>query len=145
MAISTYKVFLMGKSGSTAEFAKICDIKGYPDIGGEPNMLETTSLSDNQQTFIAGIMQGSSMQFPANYTKEEFSTIKSTYADGEEHEFAVWFGGTESNGVLTPTGSNGKMSFKGTMSMFLPGKGVDEVVEATLSIARSTPITWELT
>lgn len=145
MAISTYKIFLMGKAGTSSEWAKICDIKNFPDIGGSPNQIETTSLSDNIQTFINGIMQGSAMEFTANYDKTEYQTIRTTYADGEEHDFAVWFGGTVSQGVLTPDGSNGKFSFKGTMSMFIPGKGVDEVVEATLSIARSSTITESFT
>ena len=58
MAISTYKVFLMKKSTSTYE--KLVDIKEFPDLGGEPEMLETTTLSDNMQTYIAGI--------PVSYT-----------------------------------------------------------------------------
>ena len=33
MAISTYKVFLMKKTGTTYE--KLVDIKDYPDLGGK--------------------------------------------------------------------------------------------------------------
>ena len=33
MAISTYKVFLMKQSGTT--WAKLVDIKDYPDLGGK--------------------------------------------------------------------------------------------------------------
>ena len=40
MAISTYKVFLMKKGTSTYE--KLVDIKDFPDLGGAPEMLETT-------------------------------------------------------------------------------------------------------
>lgn len=144
MAISTYKTFLMGKTSASGDWTKVADIKNFGDIGGSPNTLETTTLSDNIQTFINGIQQsGGAMEFTVNYTKAQYSTIKSTYANGEEYDFAVWFGGTESNGVLTPTGSEGKFSFKGMMSMYIPGKGVDEVVEAVLSIARSSVITEE--
>ena len=39
-----------------------------------------------------------------------------------ETEFAVWFGGTESNGVVTPTGSEGKFEFKGKLSVFVVKK-----------------------
>ena len=40
MAINTYKVFLMQKVESTYE--KLIDIKDFPDLGGAPEMLETT-------------------------------------------------------------------------------------------------------
>ena len=43
MATSSYKSFLMyKKSGATYE--KLVDIKDYPDIGGSPETLETTTL-----------------------------------------------------------------------------------------------------
>ena len=48
MAISTYKVFLMKKKTTPEEtYEKLVDIKEFPDLGGEPEMLETTTLSDN--------------------------------------------------------------------------------------------------
>ena len=50
MAISTYKVFLMKASGGT--YTKLIDIKDFPDLGGAPEMLETTTLSDKMQTYI---------------------------------------------------------------------------------------------
>ena len=51
MAISTYKVFLMKKKTTPEEtHEKLVDIKEFPDLGGEPEMLETTTLSDNMQT-----------------------------------------------------------------------------------------------
>jgi len=59
----------------------------------------------------------------------------------QELEFAVWFGGTESSGVVTPTGSDGKFEFKGRLSLFVTGGGVNEVVNMTISIAPSTVVT----
>lgn len=46
MAISTYKVFLMKgtTSGSSTTYEKLVDIKDFPDLGGAPEMLETTTL-----------------------------------------------------------------------------------------------------
>ena len=61
--------------------------------------------------------------------------------EGTEKEFAVWLGGTVSGGAATPTGSEGKFEFKGQISTFVAGGGVNEVVDMTVSIAPSTPIT----
>ena len=139
MAISTYKIFLMMKgTGDSAAYEKLLDIKDFPDLGGAPEMLETTTLSDKMQTYIPGIQSLVALEFTANYTKSDYEKLKAL--EGEEHEFAVWFGGTESAGVLTPTGSDGKFEFKGQLSAFPVGGGVNEVVDMTVTIAPSTPI-----
>ena len=137
MAISTYKIFLMKKGDSAYE--KLIDIKEFPDLGGSPEMLETTTLSDSMQTYIPGIQSLDALEFTANYTKEDFTKLKAL--DGVENDYAVWFGGTESDGTLTPTGSDGKFEFKGQLSVFPVGGGVNEVVDMTITIAPSTPIT----
>ena len=137
MAISTYKIFLMMKNSSTYE--KLIDIKDFPDLGGSPEMLETTTLSDKMQTYIPGIQSLDALEFTANYTKEDFAKLKAL--EGQEKEFAVWFGGTEEANVLTPTGTDGKFEFKGQLSAFPVGGGVNEVVDMTVTIAPSTPIT----
>ena len=137
MAISTYKIFLMKKTTSTYE--KLIDIKDFPDLGGSPEMLEITTLSDKMQTYIPGIQSLDALEFTANYTKEDFTKLKAL--EGVENEFAVWFGGTEEANVLTPTGTDGKFQFKGQLSVYPVGGGVNEVVDMKVSIAPSTPIT----
>lgn len=139
MAISTYKVFLMKKGSSDAEYTKLVDIKDFPDLGGAPEMLETTTLSDNMQTYIPGIQSLDALEFTANYTKTDFEKLKEL--DGVDTGFAVWIGGTESGGVVTPTGSDGKFSFNGQLSVFPVGGGVNEVIDMTITITPSTPIT----
>lgn len=137
MAISTYQIFLMKKNASAYE--KLIDIKSFPDLGGAPEMLETTTLSDGMQTYIPGIQSLDALEFEANYTKEDFTKLKAL--EGEVGEYAVWFGGTETGGVSTPTGEHGKFNFGGSLSVFPVGGGVNEVVGMTITIVPSTPIT----
>ena len=142
MAISTYKVFLMKgttSGSSTTTYEKLVDVKDFPDLGGAPEMLETTTLSDKMQTYIPGIQSLDALEFNANYTKEEFTKLKAL--EGQELELAVWFGGNESNSTLTPTGDDGKFNFKGYVSVFVVGGGTNEVIGMTISVAPSTPIT----
>lgn len=139
MAISTYKIFLMKKGDSAYE--KLIDIKEFPDLGGAPEMLETTTLSDKMQTYIPGIQSLDSLEFTANYTLDEYKKLKAM--EGTEYDFAVWFGGTENAGVLTPTGEAGKFSFKGQLSVYPVGAGTNEVVDMNITIAPSTVITLE--
>ena len=136
MATSSYMTFLMKGN------EKLVDIKDFPDLGGAPEMLETTTLSDNMQTFIEGIQSQDALEFTANYDLDTYTTL--TALKGQETEYAVWFGGTEgADGVPTPTGSEGKFKFKGYLTPRVVGKGVNEVREMIISIAPSTPITLD--
>lgn len=138
MARSTYKTFLMyAASGDT--YTKLIDIKDFPDLGGAPEMLETTTLSDPMQTNIPGIQSLDSLEFTANYTKDDYTTLKAL--EGQDLKLAVWFGGTESGGSVTPTGDEGKFEFTGRLSVYVAGGGVNEVTDMKITIASGTPIT----
>jgi hypothetical protein len=139
MAISTYKVFLMESTDGNTTWTKVIDIKDFPDLGGTPEMLETTTLSDGMQTYIPGIQSLDALEFTSNYTLEDYKKLKGM--KGTEKHFAVWFGGTESGDTVTPTGTDGKFKFKGQLSVYPVGGGVNEVVDMKISIAPSTPIT----
>lgn len=139
MAISTYKIFLMQKN--TSAWEKVVDIKEFPDLGGTPEMLETTTLSDKMQTYIPGIQSIDALEFTSNYTLADYKKLKAL--EGQDKEYAVWFGGTEAGDTVTPTGSDGKFKFNGQLSVFPVGGGVNEVVDMTITIAPSTPISMD--
>lgn len=139
MAISTYKIFLMQKNEEAWE--KLIDIKEFPDLGGTPEMLETTTLSDKMQTYIPGIQSIDALEFTSNYTLEDYKKLKAL--EGQDKEYAVWFGGTEAGDTVTPTGSDGKFKFNGQLSVFPVGGGVNEVVDMTITIAPSTSISMD--
>ena len=137
MASSSYKTFLMCKEGEAYE--TLVDIKDFPDLGGAPEMLETTTLSDPMQTYVEGIQSQDALEYTINYDLALYQKLLAM--KGEEKEFSVWFGGDEADGGVTPTGNEGKFNFKGYLSVRVVGKGVNEVKEAIVSIAPSTPIT----
>ena len=128
MAISTYGIHLMHKVSE--QYEKLVDIKDFPDLGGAPEMLETTTLSDSMQTYIPGIQSLDGLEFNANYTKADFTNLKAL--EGQDEAYAVFFG---------EDGVDGKFEFNGSLSVFPVGGGVNEVVGMTISIAPSTPIT----
>lgn len=136
MEISTYKTFLMTKETNT--WKKVIDIKEFPDLGGTPEMIEITTLSDKVQRNIPGVQSLDALEFTANYTLTEYKALKAL--EGIEKEFAVWFGGTENGDTVTPNGSDGKFKFKGQLSVYTNGGGTNEVVEMTISIAASSAI-----
>lgn len=139
MATSTYMTFLMHKEAGATDYEKLIDITDFPDLGSDPEMLETTTLSDRMQTFIMGIMGNEAMTFNTNYDKTGYMALK---ALSNEQDYAVWFGGTEeTDGTVTPTGAEGKFSFKGELSVRVTGGGVNEVRKMAITIAPTTVIT----
>lgn len=138
MARSTYKTFLMYKSGTSSSYTKLVNIKDYPDLGGEPEMIETTTLSDKMRTYVEGVQSLDGLTFTANYDKEDYAKVKAL--GGSEHDFAVWFGGTGEGENLEPTGEEGKFKFSGTISVYVAGGGVNEATNMNITIAPSTII-----
>jgi hypothetical protein len=123
----------------TDAWEKLIDIVSYPDLGGAPEMLDATTLSDPMTVNILGIQSLDALEFECNYDLAKYTELKAM--EGEDKDFAVWLGGSSSNGVVTPDGSDGKFEFKGQLSVYVNGGGVNEVRKMTVSIAASTAIT----
>ena len=125
MAINTYGIILKwGESAAALE--KVVDIKDFPDMIGEPEMLETTTLSDAAVTNIPGIRSSETLTFTCNYTKADFTAVNAEA--GKPLHYALEFS------------DGSKVTWQGQHTCGLPGKGVNEVVEFTINIAASTSV-----
>ena len=133
-AISTYMTFLMKGS------EMLIDIKSFPQLGGKPELLDTTTLSQKMKTFIEGIQNSEGLEFDVNYTPANFAKIEAL--KGQQLDLGVWFGGSESGGNVTPTGAFGKFSFKGSVSAYLDSGEVNKVVGMKVCVTPSTVITF---
>lgn len=116
------------KSGATASaLTKLCRIKSYPQLGGEPEQIETTDMEDIMQTFVEGVQSAESMQFLINYEKDAYDSIKDRIDTDEI--FQLEFG---------KDGVDGIFSWKGKISVFVNEGEVNGAREATITITRST-------
>lgn len=128
MALSSYNVQL--KWGAAEEsLTKKVDIKDFPDLIGDPNLLETTTLSDASQTYIPGIKSVDLLTFTFNLDKESGAAVK------EDEGKTLFYELSLSDGT--------SFTWKGSHTLGVPGKGVDEVLEGTINIAPSTEIEVE--
>lgn len=131
MALNTIGVIL--KWGTTAaNVAQVSGfkIKDYPDLGGTPELLETTDLEALMQTFILGLQTSGSMEFTYNYDKTVYGLVK---ADARTAlYYSLEFGAS---------GENLKATWQGQHDTYVVGKGVNEVMEAKVLVAPSTEIT----
>ena len=121
MAISSYNTKL--KIGSK-EYA----IKDFPSILGERSALETTTLSDDAQTYIPGIRQTSeSFPFLMNYDATIYAELNSL-SGKQECELSFSDGS--------------KYTWEGSVSASINEGSVDSVLEMTVSVTPSTVPVW---
>lgn len=140
MPRTSYKTFLMHGSGTgSVTYSKLCDIKEFPDLGSAPDTIDVTTLSDGQKMYLNDIFDPGNLEFNSNYDPDVYDTLKAL--EGKTEKYAVWFGGTESGGVVTPDGSAGKFEFEGELAVWVKGAGVSAAVDMGISIAPSTKIT----
>lgn len=126
--ISTINTVL--KWGTAAgSVAKVVAVKTVPEIGGSPNMLETTDLEDTEQTFCQGVKQGGdNMEFTCNYTKDAYDLVKAD--ENKDLFYQVEFGASGADGIY---------SCYGRHTVRISESSVNAVREMVISVARSTP------
>lgn len=126
MAISTYATVL--KYGAESPSTEVT-IKDFPSLLGKRNSLETTTLSDDAQTFIQGIRsQSESFDFTANYDAEVYAAINAL---------------TEIQKCSLTFSDKSGYTWDGYLSASVNEGSVDAVLEMTISITPSTVPVWK--
>lgn len=126
--ISTINTVL--KWGTTAaNVAKVVPVKTVPELKGAPDLLETTDLEDEQQTFCQGVKTSDTKEFTCNYIKEDYDAV---LADaGKELFYQVDFG---------DAGEDGMFAWKGTHDVRVSEQAVNGVREMIISVIMSTKV-----
>ncbi len=121
MAISTYSTKL---TIAETDYA----IKSFPAILGKRSALETTTMSDDAQTYISGIRQTEeTLDFGANYDATNYQTLNALT-------------GEQSCKLTFSDGSS--FSWQGGVSATIDEGDVDAVIGMTISITPSTVPVW---
>ena len=136
---STINTFLMKFEEVTAKptktdvtkAKKVVDIKSVPAMGGEPETLETTTLSDKMKQFILGVQSNDIKQFKSNYIPSDYKKLKAL-----ENDESIWWGvflGADASG--NPDGHDGIFFWQGGISTALDEGDVNAVREMTSYIS----------
>lgn len=127
MAVISKGIKLSYKVGE-AQFTELTNLQEIPELGGEKESIEVTTLADAAHMYTDGILNyGDSLAFKFLYEKQQFSTLVAL--DGEPE----WK-------VELPDGS--ACTFTGGSSVKLDGVGVNAALTYTLSIKPSSELTW---
>ncbi len=133
MAVLSNVSYLYRKPNGTATFTKVCDITSVPDLGGAPEQIDITTLSDRKQKNMNGIQTVSSHEFSAWYDSEIYDTLQAIMeADydktsaSELDTYQVWIG---DNGV------GGKFEWQGKLSVYVGGYESNAAIPMTITIS----------
>lgn len=107
---------------------ELTNLQEIPDLGGEAESIEITTLSDAAHMYTDGILNyGDSLGFKFLYEKAQFVELNA-------------LDGSQSWKVSLPDGAN--CSFSGTCSVKLDGVGVNAALTYTLSIKPDSEMIW---
>lgn len=129
MITNTSKTYLKYAATEQGTFADLCPITNYPDIFTPPERLDTTTLSNEQRTYIPGIKDVPEMTFGAWYEKTQYETIKGLV--GKTSYFQLHFG---------ENGEHGKFSWAGDLFVTPTGGEVGGVRGMQITCYPSTEI-----
>ena len=126
MATISKGITLSYKEGS--EFVELTNLQEIPELGGDAEAIEITTLADAAHMYTDGIKNyGDSLAFKFLYEREQFSFLN-TAKDTKD-----WL-------VTLPDGET--CTFKGTCSVKLDGVGVNAALTYTLAIKPSSEMVW---
>lgn len=114
-------------SGET--YTDLTDLQEIPELGGEQDSIEITTLADEAHVYTGGLLSyGESLAFKFLYSSEQFNTLNGLT-------------GSQDWKVALPDSST--CTFSGTCSVKLDGVGTNSVLTYTLSIKPSSAMTWQ--
>ena len=133
MALLSNVSYLYRKANGEASFEKLVDITSVPDLGGAPETIDITTLSDRMQRNMNGIETVSAHEFGAWYTPDIYDKLQriedADFDKTEESQldtYQVWIG---ENGV------GGIFEWKGKLTVFVGGYESNAVIPMTLTIS----------
>ena len=128
MGVLSKGITLSYKTSSASDFTQLTNLQEIPDLGGETEAIEITTLADEAHVYMDGIKNyGDSIAFKFLYDKTQFETL-------------TGLTGTSTWKVTLPDTTT--CTFSGTCSVKLDGAGVNAALGYTLSIKPSTAMAW---
>lgn len=128
MAVISKGITLGYKIGDAADYTVLKDLQEIPDLGGEAEALEITTLDDAAHMYTDGILNyGDSLPFKFLYVKDQFDTL-------------VELEGSIGWQVKLPDDTT--CSFTGTNSVKLDAVGVNAPLTYTVAIKPDSEMIW---
>ena len=128
MAVISKGIKLSYKNGTASAFVELTNLQEIPDLGGDVEAIEITTLADAAHMYTDGLKNyGDSLPFKFLYEGTQFEALNGLSGVSE------WK-------VELPDGE--ACTFSGSSSVKFDGVGVGAALTYTLSIKPSTEMVW---
>ena len=118
------------KSGSESGFTEIEGLQAVPEIGGDPEQVDVTTLKDANKKYISGIQDMDSLEFTFLYDKAVFTKLKAVQTSGKEAKFELSYH------------DGAKCTFTGGVTVKMGSGEVNGAYQFTLSVTVSDGPDW---
>lgn len=133
MAVLSNVSYLYRKPNGGSGFTKLCDITSVPDLGGAPEQIDITTLSDRKQKNMNGIQSVSSHEFGAWYDNDVYDELQAIMeadydktSESQLDTYQVWIG---DNGI------GGKFEWQGKLSVYVGSYESNAAIPMTITIS----------
>lgn len=128
MAVLSKGITLSYKAAQGAEYTPLTNLQEIPDLGGEVEAIEITTLADAAHMYMDGIKNyGDSLEFKFLYEEAQFTALNAL---------------TTSQNWQVKLPDDATCTFSGTCSVRLDGVGVNAALTYTLSIKPNSAMVW---
>ena len=128
MAVISKGITLSYKAGNSGEYIELTNLQEIPELGGDVEAIEITTLADEAHMYTEGIKNyGDSLTFKFLYETTQFETLNNLEG----------INGWE---VALPDGTT--CNFTGTCSVKLDGVGVNAALTYTLAVKPNSAMLW---
>lgn len=131
MAVISKGITLSYKKGTGSDFIELTNLQEIPELGGDTEAIEITTLADGAHMYTDGIKNyGDSLAFKFLYEDAQFTTLNGLNGSTEAIEWQV----------ALPDDTT--CTFGGTCSVKLDGVGVNAALTYTLSVKPNSEMIW---
>lgn len=118
------------KAGEAGTFKKIAGLQAVPQVGGDPEQVDVTTLDDSNKKYIAGIQDMDSLEFTFLYDKDVFTELKALQTAGTSTQFELKYP------------DDAKCTFTGDVTVKMGGGEVNGAYQFTLAVTVSDGPDW---
>lgn len=116
----------LGMKSTGTTYEDLAGLQAVPEIGGDPEQVDITTLADATKKYIAGIQDMDSLEFTFLYDNAIFKKLKAIQTSGKEVDFQITY----------PDGST--CTFKGGITVKMGGAEVNGAFQFTLAVTVSS-------
>lgn len=113
-------------------FVKVADITDFPELIGDTEDIESTTMSDTQRTYESGLQGAPTDSFTAQFDRSKFEAIQDLITDNGRN--------TKYRFCLLISDSKSVFDWVGSINVGLGGGAINEIVSMPINITFATPV-----